>query len=42
MQVWETVCRILIGKQWNITRGRTRHEREDDIKMVLKEIRLML
>jgi hypothetical protein len=41
MQVWDAVCRILMGKQWNKTRGRTRHEREDDItgKMVLKEVR---
>ena len=26
-------------KQWNKTRGRTRHEWEDDIKIVLKEVR---
>ena len=33
------VCRILMGKQWNKTRGRTRHEWEDDSKVVLKEVR---
>jgi len=38
MQVQDDVCRILIGKQWSKTRGRTRHESEDDIKMVLKEV----
>jgi hypothetical protein len=39
MYVWDAVCRILIGKQWNKTRGRTRHEWENNIKMVLKEVR---
>ena len=26
-------------KQWNKTRGRTRNEWEDDIKIILKEVR---
>jgi len=38
MYVLGAVCRILMGKQWNKTRGRTRHEWEDDIKVVLKEV----
>jgi hypothetical protein len=39
MYVLDVVCRILIRKQLNKTRGRTRHEWEDDIKVVPKEVR---
>jgi len=39
MCVLDAVCRILIGKKWNKTRGRTRHEWEDNIKVVPKEVR---
>ena len=34
MKSWDALCRIC-RKQWNKARGRTRHEWEDDIKMVL-------
>jgi hypothetical protein len=39
MCVLSAVCRILIGKQWNKTRDRTRREWENNIKMVPKEVR---
>jgi len=38
MYVLGAVCRMLMGKQWNNTRGRTRHEWEDNIKVVPKEV----
>ena len=36
MQSWDAIC-IIYQKEWNKARGKTRHEWEDDFKMVLKE-----
>jgi hypothetical protein len=37
VQNWDTNC-IIYQKVWNKARGKTRHEWEGDIKMVLKEV----